>query len=60
LFCSELVTCALQLAGVVDETLNPSAQTPADVMEFSCFQEPVLIQGTFCKSSPLPQSATPH
>jgi hypothetical protein len=49
LFCSELVTCALQLAGVVDETLNPSAQTPADVMQFPCFQSPVLIQDTFCK-----------
>lgn len=28
LFCSELVTHALQLAGVLDETINPSEQTP--------------------------------
>jgi hypothetical protein len=45
LFCSELVTCALQRAGVVDETLNPAAQTPANVMQFPCFKAPVLIQG---------------
>lgn len=38
LFCSELVTKALQIAGVVDPALNPSEQTPSDVVEFSCFQ----------------------
>ncbi|RMG10831.1 MAG: hypothetical protein D6728_09905 [Cyanobacteria bacterium J055] len=37
LFCSELVTKALQTAGVVDSALNPSEQTPNDVVEFSCF-----------------------
>lgn len=44
LFCSELVTRALQLAGVVDESINASEQTPLDVMRFPCFQEPVLIK----------------
>jgi hypothetical protein len=43
LFCSELVTRALQLANVVDATLNPSEQTPSDVMQFPCFEKPVLI-----------------
>lgn len=38
LFCSELVTKALQIAGVVKSGLNPSEQTPNDVVEFSCFQ----------------------
>jgi hypothetical protein len=44
LFCSELVTRALQLAGVVDATLNPAEQTPVEVMQFPCFQAPVLIK----------------
>lgn len=44
LFCSELVTRALQIAGVVDETVNPSEQTPAQVMEFPCFESPILIK----------------
>jgi hypothetical protein len=45
LFCSELVTRALQIAGVVNETINPSQQVPADVMQFPCFQSPQLIIG---------------
>ncbi|HEY9626420.1 MAG TPA: hypothetical protein V6C84_03895 [Coleofasciculaceae cyanobacterium] len=44
LFCSELVTYALQQAGVVDETLTPADQLPADVMQFPCFNQPILIQ----------------
>lgn len=44
LFCSELVTRALQIAGVIDASINPSGKTPADVMKFSCFQEPILIK----------------
>jgi hypothetical protein len=48
LFCSELVTRALQIAGAIDETLNPSEQTAADVMRFPCFKEPLLIQGESC------------
>jgi hypothetical protein len=43
LFCSELVTRALQIAGAIDDTLNPSQQTAADVMQFPCFQIPRLI-----------------
>jgi hypothetical protein len=45
LFCSELVTRALQIAGAIDETLNPSEQTTADVMQFPCFKQPLLIRG---------------
>ncbi|NJR40906.1 MAG: hypothetical protein HC781_21305 [Leptolyngbyaceae cyanobacterium CSU_1_4] len=48
LFCSELVTRALQIAGAIDETLNPSEQTAADVMRFPCFKQPRLIQGELC------------
>ncbi|MCG3180569.1 MAG: hypothetical protein BIFFINMI_02931 [Phycisphaerae bacterium] len=36
LFCSELVTRALQVAGRVDASVNPSEQTPADVAKFDC------------------------
>lgn len=43
LFCSELVTRALQLAQVIDPKLNPSEQTPADVMAFPCLKQPILI-----------------
>ncbi|MGD1856861.1 MAG: hypothetical protein ACFB2W_21715 [Leptolyngbyaceae cyanobacterium] len=43
LFCSELVTRALQIANSVSPEVNPSEKTPADVMEFSCLKEPVLI-----------------
>lgn len=45
-FCSELVTYALQKVGVVSPQINPSEQTPADLMAFSCFQPSVLIQET--------------
>lgn len=44
LFCSELVTRALQVAGAVANTVNAAEQTPANVMEFSCLASPVLIQ----------------
>lgn len=44
LFCSELVTRALQVAGVVANTVNASEQTPANIVEFSCLDSPILIQ----------------
>lgn len=44
LFCSELVTRALQVAGVVDSQVDPTSQTPADVVGFSCFEKPVQIK----------------
>ena len=37
LFCSELVTKALQVGGVVSSDINPSEQTPEDVANFECF-----------------------
>ena len=43
LFCSELVTVSLQLAGALDPEINASAQTPADVMQFPCLQPPIAI-----------------
>lgn len=43
LFCSEMVTKALQVAGVVCDELNASEQTPADVIEFDCLDERVQI-----------------
>jgi hypothetical protein len=45
LFCSELVACALQQGGAIADHINPSQQTPADVMAFSCFKPPVLLKG---------------
>lgn len=44
LFCSELVTRALQIAGVVESHINPAEQVPADIVQFSCFQAPILIK----------------
>lgn len=43
LFCSELVTKALQIADVVPPCINPSEATPADVAKFSCFDIPIGI-----------------
>jgi hypothetical protein len=43
-FCSELVTRALQIAGAIAPDLNPADQTPAEVMQFPCFQAPILIK----------------
>jgi hypothetical protein len=48
LFCSELVTCALQIADAIDPSINPATQSPADVMQFPCFKPPILIQGDPC------------
>ncbi len=45
LFCSELVARALQIAGVIPESVNASELTPADVVGLSCFDEPVLLKG---------------
>lgn len=39
LFCSELVTRALQIAGEVGPHINPSEMTPKDVLTFSCLVE---------------------
>ncbi len=43
LFCSELVCKALQLAGVVNREVNPSEQTPADVMKYKCLEARLQI-----------------
>jgi hypothetical protein len=43
LYCAELVTAALQIAGVVDPSINPSTQTPADVVNFPCFAKPPIL-----------------
>lgn len=43
LFCSELVTRALQIAGVVDDEINASEQTPADVANYECFENEVKL-----------------
>lgn len=44
LFCSELVTRALQLAGAVDQKIEPASQTPANIVEFTCFDKPKQIK----------------
>ncbi|MGI0490654.1 hypothetical protein ACN4EG_02480 [Alkalinema pantanalense CENA528] len=43
LFCSELVTYALQRVHRIDASINPSEQTPADVMQFPCLYPPIPI-----------------
>lgn len=43
LFCSELVCKALQLASVVSDCLNPSEQTPADVIKYDCLERRIEI-----------------
>ncbi len=42
IFCSELVTKALKVAGVVSESVNASEQTPQDVVNFPCLQAPPI------------------
>ena len=44
LFCSELVARALQVAGLVDASMNPSELTPHDVVQLPCFRPPVLLK----------------
>lgn len=44
LFCSELVTKALKIAGAVDASVNASEQTPKDVVEFNCLREPITLK----------------
>ncbi|NEO34069.1 MAG: hypothetical protein F6K36_27430 [Symploca sp. SIO3C6] len=44
IFCSELVTQALQVAGVVDESILACEQTPQEAVKFSCFKSPILLE----------------
>jgi len=44
IFCSELVTQALQVAGVVDRSIIPCEQTPQETVDFNCFDAPVLLE----------------
>ena len=44
LFCSELVTHALQMVGRVFPHINPSATTPVQVVAFPCLMAPIEIQ----------------
>jgi hypothetical protein len=43
-FCSELVARSLQVAGVLDATVNAAAQTPAHIIQLPCFAPLVLIK----------------
>jgi hypothetical protein len=44
LFCSELVTKALQIGGAIDPKLNASEQTPGDVMAFPCLEQALPLK----------------
>lgn len=44
LFCSELVTKAFKEAGLLSAEINPSEQTPADVVNFACLSDPILLK----------------
>lgn len=43
LFCSELTTRALQVAGIVAKDINASSKTPVDVVSMSCFDAPQVL-----------------
>jgi hypothetical protein len=44
-FCSELVTRSLQVAGVLDDSINAAACSPDNVIHLPCFAAPILIKG---------------
>jgi len=44
LFCSEMVAKVLQLGDFLPSAINPSEQTPADVIAYDCFKERVQIK----------------
>ncbi len=44
IFCSELATQALQIAGAIDNSVFACQQTPHDVTTFPCFHSPVLLE----------------
>ncbi|NEO19600.1 MULTISPECIES: hypothetical protein [unclassified Moorena] len=44
IFCSELVTQALQIAGSIDESVLACQQTPKEAVTFGCFEAPVLLE----------------
>lgn len=43
LFCSELVSKALQIGGVIPDSINPSEQTPKDVCSYNCLAPRVQL-----------------
>ncbi len=44
IFCSELVTQALQIAGVVEGSVLACEQTPQEAVDLPCFEAPVLLE----------------
>ncbi|NER87301.1 hypothetical protein [Moorena sp. SIO3A2] len=44
IFCSELVTQALQIAGSIDSSILACQQTPQEAVTFGCFEAPVLLE----------------
>lgn len=44
LFCSELVSKALQIADIIPDWINPSEQTPADVVKYDIYKKAVLLK----------------
>ncbi|NEN99165.1 MAG: hypothetical protein F6K50_27890, partial [Moorea sp. SIO3I7] len=44
IFCSELVTQALQIAGSIDGSVLACQQTPKEAVTFGCFEAPVLLE----------------
>jgi hypothetical protein len=43
-FCSELVTRSLQVAGVLDDSINAAACSPDNVIHLPCFAPPLLLR----------------
>jgi len=44
LFCSELVTKALQIAEAIDPAIRSYQQIPREIISFPCFQAPIKIE----------------
>lgn len=44
LFCSEMVTKALQIAEAIDHSILSCQQTPHEIISFPCFQAPIKIE----------------
>jgi len=67
MFCSEFVTASLQFAEAVDERVNASEQTPANVAAFSCYDPSKLVEiknyiekkGLPVKTTTAPSTASP-
>ena len=50
LFCAEMASYALELAGLVPSSTNSSMQSPVDVVHYDCYDHKKAIQLKFTRS----------